>query len=1228
MLAALITLCAPALSRAALVAAWGDNTYGQTRLPADDNNVKALAGGVFHNLALQSDGSVFAWGAWGLNDQDQINVPTGLANVKAIAAGSFHSLALKTDGSVVAWGNNYWGQTNVPGNLSRVTGIACGGGHNLALNAGGTLVAWGNNDYGQTNVPAGLTDAIAVAAGDSHSLALKSDGSVVAWGQNAYGQTNVPPDLSNVVAIATRADFNLALKGDGTVVAWGQNSQGQTNVPVGLSNVTAIAAGFYHGMALTTDGRVVTWGGNSYGQSAVPAGLSNVTAIAAGAFHSLALVPDGPPQILLNPGSQAVAYTSNVTFSASGAGRGPLSYLWFFKGAPVNPNNIRVSGAMTPTLTLTNLQFSDIGTYALVISNAFGSVISSNATLAVISPPFITSRTPDQTVPAGGLVSLSVTASGTPPLMYQWSFNGTNLVNKTSAFLYVDGQPSDSGVYSLVVSNVYGSVSTNIQLTVTDSAPYFTQQPVVYNSQIGRLLTVPTLPLGSWATLTGAARGSLPLTYQWRFNGVDIANATNTLLSLTNLSLGQAGYYTLVASNAFGETVSTKLFLNVVQVYVWDKSSGSSSTTPTNVPINLTNVTAVASGAYHLLALRNDGRVAIWTKFVNSSSSGVTNIPASVTNVSAIAASGFNSMALRSNGTVVVWGDNFSGQTNVPSTVTNVTAIATGSSFCFALRANGTVAAWGNGSFGETVVPSNLSNVVAIAAGGVHGLALKADGKVVAWGSNSFGQTNVPVSLSNVIAIAAGGSSSLALKSDGTIVTWGSTNGVLPSSLTNLVAFAFGTDRNFGLRPDGSLVSWFNGKLFPAITLSNIISVAVSDRDTYAAAVIGNGSPNLTLHPYSQIVQRGNTVQLHARATGVQPMQYQWLLDNLPLPGATNSSLLLSNVLGKDTGAYRMIASNDLGAALSQIANITIPVNTNLAAALNTTNLTWGNVGTTNWFAQIRESHDGDAAAQSGVIANNQQSILQSAITGPGTLTFWWKVSSEEGFDFLSFYLDNTTIPIASVSGETVWEQKTCAIPTGTHTLRWAYSKDVSVSAGRDAGWVDEVIFTPSPPTANISPANLTVATGNDVSFFAVTVSVAKPVTFQWMHVGTNLVNATNQTLLLPVVGRKDRGSYSVRVGNPGGSVTTSNATLMVNIPQRLGPVRRDADGGVEIFSRDADGGPLSASDLAAFEAQATTNLLNWEPLPHSLSLTNGSIWLQDINATNLPQRFYRLVEH
>jgi alpha-tubulin suppressor-like RCC1 family protein len=275
-----------ALENDGTVVAWGDNSCGQSAVPAGLSGVEAVAAGFQDSLALKSDGAVVAWGD---NSFGQSTVPAGLGVVVAVAAGWYHNLALKGDGTVAAWGLNVSGESTVPTELSGVVAVAAGGYHSLALRSDGTVVAWGDNGSGQSGVPAGLSGVVAVAAGWDHSLALKGDGTVVAWGDNTLGESTVPAALGGVVAVAAGDYQSLALKGDGTVVAWGAS---QCAVPAGLSGVVAVAAGGYS-LALKGDGTVVAWGDDTYGESTVPGGLSGVVAVAAGGYHSLALKGDG-----------------------------------------------------------------------------------------------------------------------------------------------------------------------------------------------------------------------------------------------------------------------------------------------------------------------------------------------------------------------------------------------------------------------------------------------------------------------------------------------------------------------------------------------------------------------------------------------------------------------------------------------------------------------------------------------------------------------------------------------------------------------------------------------------------------------------------------------------------------------------------------------------------------------------------------------------------------------
>ena len=442
--------------------------------------------------------------AWGWNYFGQTTVPSGLTNVVAIAGGFSHSLALQADGAVVEWGRE-----TVPSGLTNVVAIAAGSSHDLALQADGTVVAWGSDFWGQTDVPPDLTNVVAIAGGGQHSLALQADGAVVAWGDNEFGQTDVPPGLTNVVAIAGGFRHSLALQADGTVVAWGANESGETTIPSSLTNVVAIAGGGQHNLALQAGGTVVAWGDDAWGERDVPSDLTNVVAIAEGECYSLALKADG-------------------TMVAWGRG----SY-----------------GEATVPLGLTN-----------VVAIAGGFHHSLALVGGVLVPISITSPPQDQTVMAGTSVTLSVVASGTRPISYQWRLEGADISGATGPdYPIASVQPSDAGAYTVVVGNVLNSVTSAPPALLTVLAPpTITAQP---QSQ--------TAVAGTNVSFTVTADGTVPLSYQWQFNAVNLVNggrisgADTASLSLVNVHSADTGNYTVVVTNAYGSATSQVAVLTV-----------------------------------------------------------------------------------------------------------------------------------------------------------------------------------------------------------------------------------------------------------------------------------------------------------------------------------------------------------------------------------------------------------------------------------------------------------------------------------------------------------------------------------------------------------------------------------------------------------------------------------------------------------------------------------------
>jgi hypothetical protein len=158
-------------------------------------------------------------------------------------------------------------------------------------------------------------------------------------------------------------------------------------------------------------------------------------------------------------------------------------------------------------------------------------------------------------------------------------------------------------------------------------------------------------------------------------------------------------------------------------------------------------------------------------------------------------------------------------------------------------------------------------------------------------------------------------------------------------------------------------------------------------------------------------------------------------------------------------GSYSFtIISSANGESDSETVRITVanPV----GPSVEVTNFTWIREGSANWYGQTVINHDGFDAAQSGEIDDGEMTSMSVRVTGPDRMTFWWKVSSEEGFDGLAFEIDGSEVPgVTQISGERDWAYVSVRIPSGSHLLSWIYSKDPSSESGSDAGWVDDIRF-------------------------------------------------------------------------------------------------------------------------------------------------------------------------
>ena len=227
------------------------------------------------------------------------------------------------------------------------------------------------------------------------------------------------------------------------------------------------------------------------------------------------------PVIVSQPVDQVVVPGGAVVFSVSATGCPPLSYQWIF-----NETNF-LADATNAMLTLSNVTSAQAGFYAAVVSNANGEVTSLSANLTIAAPPTITQQPQSQTVVRGGSAQFEVTAEGTIPLTFQWYLDCTNPIPAATqaALTFTNVTFADGGNYCVVVSDVFGTVTSQSALLRVLAAPEFLSisraGPVVsirFSTVSGLLYTVQyndTLGPGGWVPLQKGFRQvgtGLPLT--------------------------------------------------------------------------------------------------------------------------------------------------------------------------------------------------------------------------------------------------------------------------------------------------------------------------------------------------------------------------------------------------------------------------------------------------------------------------------------------------------------------------------------------------------------------------------------------------------------------------------------------------------------------------------------------------------------------------------------------
>jgi len=211
-----------------------------------------------------------------------------------------------------------------------------------------------------------------------------------------------------------------------------------------------------------------------------------------------------------------------------------------------------------------------------------------------------------------------------------------------------------------------------------------------------------------------------------------------------------------------------------------------------------------------------------------------------------------------------------------------------------------------------------------------------------------------------------------------------------------------------------------------------------------------------------------------------------------------------------------------------------------LDQALEAPSLVWTRGGAAGWYGQTNVSHDGVDAGRSAPVNFGQESWMETTVNGPGVLSFWWKVSSLANLNMLRLNL-NGIEQSYRISGEVDWEEQFHAFGPGNHTLRWRFVRSNYDPTRDDAGWVDQVAFTPGDvvPFIRSQPSDRTAFQGSNVTLSASAVGTPT-LLYEWLRNGTSIsLASTNASLTITNITLAQSGSgYAIRVSNAGGATT------------------------------------------------------------------------------------------
>ena len=838
-----------------------------------------------------------------------------LSDVRAIAVGDWHRVALRETGRVAAWGSNRYGQLNVPARHGRIVAIACGSNHTLALDADGAVIAWGRDDERQTSVPEHLEEVRHIAAGGALSIALQKNGRLVFWGDVNRDLQRGRRDLLDVTALATGGDHVLALLADGTVVAFGENDLGQSRVPDGLWGVVAIDAVGSRSVALKADGRVVSWGSVTSEVLVAPPGFEVVSVDASSPSSTAGLIAPQVPIIApMEDEFALVGQRARLTASAQGIG---LQYRW-------EKDGVLIPGATGSVFEHSTVSLQDAGRYSVKVTDLSGRQDAESAELSVFElelPPF---AGPHSSLRPGTVVAWGQNTrgqlnipSGLDDVVAVSAYGSLTIALRAEGRVVAWGGELRSRVPDGLDDVVAISAGFQHALALRRDGSV-----VAWGANTNQQTSIPPDLKGVIGIAAGRAH-SLALLADGavRAWGGDERGQSTVPMGLKNVraisaggnhSLALLGDGSVVAwgDNHFGQSSVPEGLMGVVDIAAADRFSVALMSDGTLVGwggediedriawADQSNIVSISADSGQLLMVFVDGRLGL----LGGSVRDFGDVPPGLQGVVGAALGAAHGVAIVSPNSPIIHGGPASHAVHAGHRVSysvqalgagplryqwflngdivdeaqnselhlfNVTSedagqvvvavtdrfgnVSLGSGELSVLKKRPQVAlerglalAWGRQMIGQNDEFNLGRSVMSLGVGRDQIVGLRSGGRLVVGRGPRGSEPRLMLDeLQEVESIALGSSHGLALRFDGTVVGWGDDRygkATVPDGLFGVIAVAAGREHSIALKGDGTLLAWgasFDGRIGFPETWENIVAIAAGGEFTLALRADG-----------------------------------------------------------------------------------------------------------------------------------------------------------------------------------------------------------------------------------------------------------------------------------------------------------------------------------------------------------------------------------------------------